>query len=190
MRPLIRAMYGQALHTGSSFLLNKLGEQITNTNLTLIDNPHLAGVMGARFYNNEGIATQKRTLIKEGVLDYYLIDPYYGKKLKMNPTINNVSIVQCKMGTMNCEEMINSIQKGVYITGFNGGNCNGTTGDFSYGVEGLLIENGILTQPFSEMIITGNMLTLWNTLITVGNDPRICTPLQLPSMTFENMNLS
>ncbi len=190
VRPLIRAMYGQVLHTGSSFLLNKLGESVTNSKLTLIDNPHLAGHIGARYYNNEGIATKQRTLIKEGVLQHYLIDPYYGRKLHMEPTINNVSLVQCELGKMCCKEMINSIEKGVYITGFNGGNCNGTTGDFSYGIEGLMIEKGVLTQPFSEMIITGNMLSFWQTLLELGNDPRLSTPLQIPSMVFGDVSLS
>lgn len=74
-------------------------------------------------------------------------------------------------GDKDLDGLIASIDKGILVTGFNGGNCNSTTGDFSYGVEGFLIERGKLSQPISEMNATGNMLSLWSNLAEVGNDP-------------------
>ena len=150
----------------------------------------LGGVGGARDVSNEGVATQERTIVNEGILNHYLVDPYYGKKLKMEPTINNISILRAEMGSHTTAQLIGALQKGVYITGFNGGNCNPTTGDFSYGVEGICIEHGELTQPFSEMVLTGNMLQLWQQLIEVGNEMRTCTAVQLPSMLFEGLSLT
>ena len=73
---------------------------------------------------------------------------------------------------------------------FNGGNCNSSSGDFSYGIEGFLIENGKLTQPVSEMNVTGNMITLWASLSAVGNDPRMSSSWRIPSLVFEGVDFS
>ena len=190
IRPLMRALFAQSLYNKNSFLIDKIGTEIAHSKLSLYDRPHLPGVMGARYFNNEGVATQERTIVNEGILNHYLVDPYYGKKLKMEPTINNISILRAEMGSHTTAQLIGALQKGVYITGFNGGNCNPTTGDFSYGVEGICIEHGELTQPFSEMVLTGNMLQLWKQLVEVGNEMRTCTAVQLPSMLFEGLSLT
>ena len=76
------------------------------------------------------------------------------------------------------------------VTGFNGGNCNSTTGDFSYGIEGFLIENGKTTQPISEMNVTGNMITLWNNLEEAGNDIRKSSSWRIPSLLFNDIDFS
>ncbi len=66
--------------------------------------------------------------------------------------------------------MVKSMKKGVLITGFIGGNCNGSTGDFSYGIEGFLISDGKIVHPVNEMNITGNMTSFWFNLEEMGND--------------------
>ena len=76
------------------------------------------------------------------------------------------------------------------MTGFNGGNCNSTTGYFSYGIERFLIEGGKMVQPISEMNVTGNMLKLWNQLVEVGNDPRQSSSWRIPSLHFEVIDFS
>ena len=80
--------------------------------------------------------------------------------------------------------------KGIFVTGFNGGNCNSSTGNFSYGIEGFLVENGELKQPISEMNITGNMLTLWSSLVGIGNDALKSSTWQLPSLLFDEVDFS
>ena len=86
--------------------------------------------------------------------------------------------------------MMASMKKGVVITGFIGGNCNGSTGDFSYGIEGFLIEDGKMVHPVNEMNITGNMNTFWLNLTELGNDVLEPTQLKIPSLMFENIDLS
>ena len=76
------------------------------------------------------------------------------------------------------------------MTGFNGGNCNSSTGDFSYGIEGFLIERGQLTRPVAEMNVTGNMLTLWSHLAETGNDPRLSSSWRVPSLLFDDVDFS
>ena len=70
------------------------------------------------------------------------------------------------------------------------GNCNPVTGDFSFGIEGFAFSRGKLTHPVREMLITGNMMTLWNSIIAAGNDARECTRWQVPSLAFENVSFS
>ena len=86
--------------------------------------------------------------------------------------------------------MIEGMNKGVFITGFNGGNCNGSTGDFSYGIEGFYIENGKIVHPVNEMNITGNMNQFWFSLAELGNDVLEDEAFRTPSMMFENADLS
>jgi PmbA protein len=88
------------------------------------------------------------------------------------------------------EEIIRSLKKGVLITGFIGGNCNGSTGDFSYGIEGFFIQDGKIVYPVNEMNITGNMNQFWFSLAEVGNDVNENSSIKIPSLMFENIDLS
>lgn len=86
--------------------------------------------------------------------------------------------------------MISECGSGIYVTGFNGGNCNPTTGNFSYGIEGFAFRNGKITHPVREMVITGNITELWNKLKAAGNDARPCTRWQIPSLCFADVFFS
>lgn len=189
--PLISAMYGSALQQKNSFLLNKLHTQITSSILTVVDKPHLKRNFGSRWHDGEGVATKERVVIEDGTLMTYFIDTYNALKLNTEPTIASPSVLTLKMGDKDLDTLIHSMQKGVWVTGFNGGNTNNTTGDFSFGIEGFWIENGKIIQPVSEMNITGNMLQLWNNLIEIGNDPLSAqSPRQIPSLLFQNISFS
>ena len=80
--------------------------------------------------------------------------------------------------------------EGILVTGFNGGNCNQTTGDFSYGVEGFLFRKGKIIHPVREMVITGNMTELWNSLLAAGDDPREGTRWQIPTLAFKDVTFN
>ena len=80
--------------------------------------------------------------------------------------------------------------EGMLITGFNGGNCNPVTGDYSFGVSGFLFRDGKKGRPFREMLVTGNMLELWCSLLAVGNDARDCGRWRMPTLAFSGMNFS
>ena len=84
-------------------------------------------------------------------MNTYFIDTYNAKKMGVDPTISGSSILVMETGDKNLDGLIAGVEKGILVTGFNGGNNNSSTGDFSYGIEGFLIENGKLTQPVSEM---------------------------------------
>lgn len=190
LTPLIDALYGWALQQKNSFLLNKMGERIGSNKLTLNDEPHLLKARGARYFDSEGVATEPRTIFESGVLKTYFIDTYNAKKMDVAPTINSPSILILKEGNKDLNGLISDVDNGILVTGFNGGNCNSSTGDFSYGIEGFLIEKGKMTTPVSEMNITGNMMQLWASLIEVGNDPRLTSSWRIPSLVFDNVDFS
>ena len=190
LSPVISALYGSAIQQKSSFLINKLGEKIASDKLTLIDDPHIKNARGARWFDGEGAATKKYNVIENGVLNMYYIDTYYGGKLNMEPTIQSPSILTVQLGNRNFNQILAGVDKGIWVTGFNGGNSNGTTGDFSFGIEGFLIEKGVAVKPLSEMNITGNLLTLWKNILEIGNDPRLISSNRIPSILFDAVSFS
>ena len=190
LSPIIGALNGDQLAQRNSFLVDKLGQTIASEKLTLTDEPHLVQASGSRWFDAEGVATRQRAVIENGVLKTYLIDTYNANKLKVEPTISGVSVLTFKYGNNNLDEMIAQLKKGILVTGFNGGNSNSTTGDFSFGIEGFLIENGKLVKPISEMNITGNLLSLWASLVEVGNDARENSSWRTPSLLFDKVSFS
>jgi PmbA protein len=190
LSPLISAIDGSSIQQKDSFLLDKIDERVISDKITLIDNPIQPKTIGAKCFDNEGIALKKRTLFDKGVLKTYLIDTYIANKMNWEANSADISILQFELGNRNKEEIISKLDKAIFVTGFNGGNSNSSTGDFSYGIEGFLIEKGEIKQPISEMNITGNILTLWSNLIEVGNDPRLSSSWQMPSLLFNNVDFS
>ncbi|WP_315085331.1 TldD/PmbA family protein [Bacteroides heparinolyticus] len=190
LSPLLSALYGSALQQKSSFLLNKLNTKVGSDKLNLMDEPHLIGARGARYFDNEGVATECRPIFENGTLKTYFIDTYNSKKMEVEPTISSPSLLVLQPGNKDLDGLVADVQKGILVTGFNGGNSNKSTGDFSYGIEGFLIENGKLVQPVNEMNVTGNMITLWSSLVAVGNDPRISSSWRIPSLVFDGVDFS
>jgi PmbA protein len=182
--PLISAVRGESLRMKSSFLLDKVGEKIGSDKLTIVDNPRQHGVSGARLFDNEGIAVDRLPIVENGVLKNYYISNYLSKKMGVPMTQGGTTIVDFGLGDCDTAELIRNLGRGLYVTGFNGGNCNGTTGDFSFGIEGYWVENGVVVKPVSGMLMTGNMLTLWSNLVDMSNDPLGYTAWKLPSWLF------
>ncbi len=187
---LKNAMSGETLYRKASWLEGKQGQQIASDALTLIDDPHIPRSQGSRNFDGEGLAAKRRVMIEKGVLKNYFIDTYYGRKLEMPPTSGSTSNLIFEYGQRGPEDMIRDVKKGILITGFIGGNSNSTTGDFSVGVVGQLIENGRIIQPVNEMNLSGNTLSFWQNLVETGNDPRPYSGWKTPSFRFSEMHFS
>jgi PmbA protein len=188
--PVYGALQGSSIYQKQSFLVGKENKPIASALLTVYDDPLLQSGFGSRLFDDEGLAATKRPVIEKGILKSYYIDNYYGKKLGMKPTSGSTSNVLFNTGSRSMDEIIRSLKKGVLITGFIGGNCNGSTGDFSYGIEGYFIQDGKIVHPVNEMNITGNMNQFWFSLVEVGNDVNENSSNKIPSIMFENVDLS
>ncbi len=191
---ILYALYGPmsagSIQQKRSFLDGKIGKQIGSAKLTIIDDPFIPKGLGSRLFDNEGITSKKRTIIKNGILKDYYIDSYYGKKLGMTPNSGSSSNLVFEYGNRPIEAIAKNIEKGILVTSFIGGNSNPTTGDFSYGVMGLLIEKGKIVKPVNEMNITGNIAELWGKLVEVGNDPYPYSSWRTPSVHFSDIHFS
>ena len=190
LSPLIAALNGAALQQNNSFLINKLGEKIGSDLLSLTDYPRTPRAIGARLFDAEGVATQTASIFKNGVLNTYFIDTYYANKLQVAPTIGGPSLLAWDLGNGTAADLMQQVGNGVFVTGFNGGNCNSSTGDFSYGVEGFEIVNGKPSAPINEMLISGNILHLWRALCAVAKDARPCSSWRIPSLAFSDVSFS
>lgn len=190
LSPMISAMFGSSLQQKNSFLLDRLNQKITSKIFTLTDTPHIERNFGSRWFDGEGVATTERPIIEEGVLRTYFIDTYHSKKMNIDPTVSSPSILSVTPGELDFEGMLKAMFRGIWVTGFNGGNCNPTTGDFSFGIEGFLVEQGKIVQPVGEMNITGNMLSLWESLYVIGGDIRPNSSWKIPSLLFMDVNFS
>jgi PmbA protein len=190
LQPLIGALNGAAIQQKNSFLIDMKGEKIGSGLMNITDDPFITGGRGSRHFDGEGLATRKRSIVSNGVLNNYYIDTYYGKKLEMEPTSGETTNLVFQPGTLDLEGLIASLERGILVTGFNGGNSNGSTGDFSYGIEGFLVENGKLVIPVAEMNITGNFKEVWKNLVAVGSDVRTDSSWRLPSLVFDKISFS
>lgn len=188
--PLISAMMGSALQQKNSFLIDKLGEQIVSPLVNLTDTPHLPHAFGARWYDGEGVATDRRKIFENGVLSTYFIDTYNSLKMNVIPTVSSPSVLKFELGNTDFDGLMQQMDNGIWVTGFNGGNTNPTTGDFSMGIEGFWVKNGQIVSPVGEMNITGNILDVWKRLIAIGDDPRNNSPWRIPSLLFEGVSFN
>ncbi|MFV0398225.1 MAG: TldD/PmbA family protein [Bacteroidales bacterium] len=188
--PILQALNGSSLQQRNSFLIDKLDQKLFSDKLTVVDDPHIPGAFGARWFDGEGVSTQKRSVIEAGVLKTYFIDTYNSKKMNVPQTISGPSTLTFAPGTKNFDELLAGMKRGVYVTGFNGGNSNPTSGDYSFGIEGFWVENGELTKPISEMNITGNLIQLFTDITEVGNDPYLRSSMQSPTILFGSVDFS
>jgi len=106
--------------------------------LTLIDDPFIPGGLGSRTFDGQGIAAKKMVMIEAGVLREFYVDWYYGRKLGWEPTTGSPSNLVIPAGKRSVKEIMKDLGRGIFVTGFIGGNSNSTTGDFSIGIIGQL----------------------------------------------------
>ena len=184
---LFSPMNGRNLDQKRSCMVDKLGKQIASPLLTITDDPLLPGGWSSHRFDSEGLTSRKRPIIEAGVLKGFYIDTYYGKKLKKAPTGGSRSNLIFSTGKKDLDALCAAAGKAVLITRFIGGNSNSTTGDFSHGIFGFLIEKGKRTTPLASMNIAGNHLTFWQGLTELGNDPYPHSPYLTPSLRFKPM---
>ncbi len=190
LRGLLGAMYGRNIQQKQSVLADKKGQKIASDHLTVIDDPLLVGGLGSRLYDGDGFAAKKRTVIDSGVLKEFFVDWYYGKKLGWEPTTGGSSNLIIPPGKRTVAEIMKDLGKGIFVTGFIGGNSNSTTGDASIGIFGQLFKDGVPVQAVAEMNIADNHLKFWQKLAEIANDPWIYSSQQTPSLVFTDVVVS
>ena len=178
---LCSAISGYGLYKRASFLLDQLGHTVASDRITVYDDGRMAGGLGSRPFDGEGLATRKNTIVERGVLKSYLLDTYSGKKLGLpstgsasrsvgeSPSVGPTNFYLVP-GVKTPEEMIGSVKEGLYLTEVIGFGINMVTGDYSRGACGFWIENGELAFPVEEITIAGNLKQMLKDIEMVGSD--------------------
>lgn len=190
VRALLGPMNARSLQQKQSFLEGKLGSTIASRLLSITDDPHVPKGFGSRHYDSEGFASKKMSVVDAGVLKTFYVDDYYGRKLKIAPTTGSSSNLVFALGKKDLAALLGDVKDGVLVTAFLGGNSNGLTGDYSFGIQGFRIEKGVRTTPIAEMNISGNQKDLWKKLSAVGNDPYPYAALRSPSFVFDGVQFA
>lgn len=201
LSPVINALNGSALQQKMSFLEGTMGTKVFPEDLTLMDMPREYGRNGSRLYDSEGVATVNAPIIENGVVRQYFINTYNAEKMQTAATIEDISrpcilpfikgtSLQDRKKEVSLKDILQLCGNGILVTGFNGGNSNPVTGDFSFGIEGFAFSKGKITHPVREMLITGNLLELWNSITAAGSDMRPGVRWQVGSLAFENVSFS
>jgi PmbA protein len=181
IRTLAGAASGPALYKRASFLLDRLGQQVMSPHVNVIDDGTMAGLLGSRPFDGEGLPTRRKALVEKGELASYLLDCYSARKLGMAPTGNasrglsdspgvSPHNLYLEPGPYTPEQIIGSVKHGLYVTELIGFGVNSVTGDYSRGASGLWIENGELAYPVEEITIAGNLKEMYKAIEMIGND--------------------
>lgn len=181
---------GSEIHYGRSFLAGKIGQKIASSALTLLDDPTIPRGMGSRAWDGDALYARPMPVVEAGVLQNYYINVYYGRKLGLPPTSGGRSNWVVPPGTRSPSQILSELDRCVVVTGFLGGNSNGLTGDFSFGVQGLLMERGVVTAHLSEMNVSGNIGDLLERYSEAANDVWTWSSLRSPSLLFHDVQFS
>ena len=168
----IGAIRGGNLYRKSSFLLDRLGQQIFPDFVEIQEMPHLRKGLGSAPYDSEGVATANRHLVRQGILESYVLSTYSARKLGMISTGNagGVHNLMITPGPQSLPELLKTMNKGLLVTELMGQGVNLVTGDYSRGAAGFWVENGEIQYPVEEFTIAGNLGDLFRNLVAVGND--------------------
>jgi PmbA protein len=187
---LMRPAYARSVQQGRSFWADLIEQQAFSPKLTIVDDPLIVRGLGSRHYDREGISAKVLPIVEQGVVKNIYVDTYYGRKADMTPTTGSPSNRRIGLGDRSLKELLSDAGEGVYVTSWLGGNADGTTGDFSLGLRGHMIENGEIGRPVGEMNVTGNLKDLFTRLEAVGNDPYPYSTTLAPSLVFADVDFS
>jgi PmbA protein len=182
--------HGSAIYRRTSFLVDKLGEQVACPEITIVDDGLMPGGLGSRPFNGEGQASRQRTIVDNGKLASYFLDSYSARKLGTKPNGGSQSNLYIKPGTKSPEEIIASVKNGLYLTHVSGPGFNGVTGDYSRGASGIWIENGELAYPVQEITIAGNVLAMLKSVEEIGNDLEFRSSVASPTLKIGSMMIA
>ena len=189
---LISAISGGSLYRKSSFLLDSLGKQVMSSFITIEEKPHLLRGLASSPFDNEGVATKPRTLVKNGVLQGYMLSSYSARKLGMVSTGNaggNHNLI-VNHSDLDFNAMLKTMGTGLLVTELLGHGINMVTGDYSRGAAGFWVENGLIVHAVEEITIAGNLKDMLNQIVAIGNDVLVQGSKQVGSILIENMTVA
>ncbi len=167
----VSAVSGGSLYRKTSFLLDSLGQQLFSPFIQIVERPHVKQGLGSAPFDNEGVVTRDRAVIKDGVLGGYFLSSYSARKLGMQSTGNaggNHNLIIETSG-LDFAALLKKMDTGLVVTELLGQGVNPITGDYSRGAAGFWVEHGEIQYPVEEITIAGNLKDMFKHIIAVGN---------------------
>ncbi|MFP1909459.1 metalloprotease PmbA [Lonsdalea quercina] len=189
---LVGAISGSSVYRKSTFLLDQLGQQILPEWLTIRELPHLRKGLASTPFDSEGVRTQERDIVKDGVLQTWLMTSYAGRKLGMQSTGHAGGIHNWRIAGrgLDFDGMLREMGTGLLVTELMGQGVSGVTGDYSRGAAGFWVENGQIQYPVSEITIAGNLKDMLRNIVTVGDDIETRSNIQCGSVLLPAMKIA
>jgi PmbA protein len=198
--PLLGAISGPSITRGSSFLKDKLGQQIFAKGINLTEDPHRVRGLGSAPFDDEGVATQVRSLIDDGVLTTWLLNSSSAKQLGLattghasrglaGPSSVSTHNLTLQPGAQDLEGLMKDAGTGLLVTSMFGPSLNGNTGDWSVGCSGVWFENGESTGPVTEITVAGNLIDIYARLVP-GSDLQFRGASNSPSILVDALAIA
>jgi len=168
----VSAVSGGSLYRKSSFLLDSVGQQVFAPFVNISDLPHIRKGLASSPFDGEGVATQARDVVKDGVVRGYFLGSYSARKLGLKSTGNaggNHNLILQDTGD-DFAALLGKMGSGLLVTELMGQGVNPVTGDYSRGASGYWVENGVIAYPVQEITIAGNLKDMFRDIVAVGND--------------------
>ena len=190
---LAAAISGGSLYRKASFLLDHLGKQVLPDWFHISEKPHLIGRLASTPFDSEGVRTQDLEVIRQGILQTYLLTSYSGRKLGMQSTghaggIHNWLVQPNSSGKLTA--LLREMGRGLLVTEVMGQGVNLVTGDYSRGAAGFWVENGEIQYPVAEITIAGRLQDMLRNIVAVGDDIEHRSNIQTGSILLENLKIS
>ncbi|WP_028997561.1 metalloprotease PmbA [Azohydromonas australica] len=172
----VQATSGGALYRKATFLHDCLGQQTLAEHLDLVEDPHILRGKGSAPFDDEGVATRKRTVVEAGVTQGYFLSSYSARKLGLRTTGHAGGSQNLRLSSRltqpgdNLEEMLRKLGRGLFVIELMGQGVNFVTGDYSRGATGFWVEDGRIVHPVQEITIAGNLGQMFKQIVAVGSD--------------------
>ena len=189
---LVGAISGGAQYRRSSFLLGAVGEQIFPDFVSIEERPHIPRGMASAPYDAEGVATRDRDVVRDGVLQGYVLSSYSARRLGLETT-GNAGGAQNLIVPGNAEGMdalLAEMGTGLVVEELIGQGVNTVTGDYSRGAVGHWVENGEIAYPVHEITIAGNLRQLYQRIVAIGRDQDLRGGIRCGSILVEEMTIA
>ncbi len=188
----IGAISGGALYRKASFMLDKINQPVFAKQIHIHENPFLAKAMGSAAFDSDGMATRAHDIVKDGILQSYVLSAYSARKLKLAPTGNagGVHNLSVEPGKLDFNGLIKTMHRGLLVTDMIGFGVNQMAGDYSRGASGYWVDNGEIQYPVEEITVAGNLLEMYMQIIAVGNDVDTRGNTRTGSVLIENMTIA
>jgi PmbA protein len=197
---LVGAVNGASIARKTSFLKDRLGQQLFEKNIRIIDDPLRVRGLRSQSFDAEGVAVKKLAIIDDGVLTSWLLDSATARELGMTTTGHahrGVSSspspgaynLHLEAGQLSPAELMSDIKEGFYVTDLIGSGVNGVTGDYSRGAAGFWIENGELTYAVSEVTIAGHLFDIFRSMVP-ANDLTFKYGVNAPTVRIEGLTIA